>query len=59
MQDEKIILIVKAYPNWEKNKPEFYWEFPDNCSSSRMIGILELIKMDIINNWLEKSEVDS
>jgi len=55
MKEEKILLIVKAYPNYEKNKPEFDWEFPDNCSTSRLIGLLELIKADLIENWREQA----
>lgn len=47
---EKTLLIVKAYPNFEKGKPEYDWEFPDGCDTSRMIGILEMIKYDLLKN---------
>lgn len=53
MKEEKILLIVKAYPNYEIGKPEYDWEFPDNCPTTRMIGILELIKNDLIQNTIE------
>ncbi len=56
MTEEKILLIVKAFPNFEKGKAEYDWEFPSNLDSSRMIGILELIKHDLLNNWNEQLE---
>lgn len=52
----KVLLIVKAYPNFEKGKAEYDWEFPDKCDSSRMIGVLELIKHDLLHSWNEKIE---
>ncbi len=55
MEEEKTLLIVKAYLNPEKDKPEFDWDFPDNCSTSRMLGILDLIKADLIQGWMEQS----
>lgn len=54
--EEKTLLIVKAYPNYQLGKPEFDWEFPDNCSTSRMLGILELIKHDLLHSWDEQIE---
>ena len=47
---EKTLLIVKAYPNFEKGKPEYDWSFPDKCETSRMIGILEMIKHDLLKH---------
>jgi hypothetical protein len=51
----KVILIVKAYPNYELNKPEFDWEFPNNCPTSTMLGVMDLIKADLIDNWRDNS----
>lgn len=53
---DKVLLIVKAAPNFQKGKAEYDWEFPDNCDSSRMLGILELIKHDLLHDWNEKVE---
>lgn len=52
MKDEesKTILVVKAYPNYELNTPEYDWEFPDNWKTSSLIGILEMIKHDLIHH---------
>lgn len=50
------LLIVKAYPNMEKGKPEYGWDFPYPCDTSRMLGILELIKHDLLHSWDEKQE---
>ncbi len=55
-QEGKTLLIVKAYPNFELGKPEFDWEFPDNCSTSRMLGILDLIKYDLLTSWNQQQE---
>ena len=54
METEKTLLIVKAYPNRELNKPEYDWEFPDKCPTSMMIGILEMVKYDLLNNVMEE-----
>ncbi|MFW5895555.1 MAG: hypothetical protein ACOCT9_02305 [archaeon] len=51
-EDFKTLLIVKAYPNYEKGKPEYDWSFPDNCPTTRMLGILEMIKYDLLLNTL-------
>lgn len=50
MEEGKTLLVVKAYPNYEKGKPEYEWEFPISCDTSRMLGILEMIKHDLLNN---------
>ena len=55
MEQGKTLLIVKAYPNYELGKPEFDWEFLDNCPTSIMLGVLDLIKADLIDNWREQS----
>ena len=53
-EEYKVLLIVKAYPNFEKGKAEYDWEFPNKCDSSRMLGILELIKHDLLHDWDNK-----
>ncbi len=53
---EKTLLIVKANPNMELGKPEYDWEFPDKCDTSRMIGILEMIKHDLLDGWAGVAE---
>jgi len=55
---EKIILVVKAYANLETRKPEYDWAFPDSIPTTRMIGILELIKADLLNNFSNKQETE-
>ena len=52
---EKTILVVKVYANFEELKPEYDWEFPHTIPTSKMIGVLELIKADLIENWREIS----
>lgn len=56
MEPERTLLIVKVYANIEKGKPEYDWKFPDKCDTSRMLGILEMIKYDLLKNWMEESE---
>ncbi len=56
-EEEKTLLIVKAYPNLELGKPEYDWEFPDSCSTTRMLGILEMIKYDLLNSWKKQVNV--
>ena len=55
-EDEKILLIVRAFPNYEKGKPEYDWEFPSHADISRMLGVLDLIKFDLMLNWMEQQE---
>ena len=59
MKSEKILLIIKAYPNFEKGKAEYDWEFPEKIDSSRMLGILDLIKHDLIHSWNENVEEEN
>ena len=56
LEEGKVLLVVTAYPNITIGKAEYDWEFPNNCDSSRMIGILELIKHDLLHSWNEKLE---
>jgi len=55
-QEGKTLLIVRAYPNLKLGKPEYDWEFPTNCPTSRMLGILDLIKHDLLTQWKEDVE---
>lgn len=54
-EDGKIILIVKAYPNYDLNKWEFDWDFPNTVPISGMLGVLDLVKSDLIDDWKDQS----
>ena len=57
-EEVKTLLIVTASFNEETGKPEYDWQFPDNCATSRMLGILELIKFDLLTHWDEQNSED-
>ncbi len=57
-EDHKVLLIVKAYPNFEQGKAEYDWEFPDKCDISRMMGVLDLIKHELLHRWKKEQEED-
>ena len=56
LEGEKIILIIKARRNLEKGNLIFEWNFPESVSSTFLIGAMEMIKLDVLNNWCEESE---
>ena len=53
--EEKDILIVRIRFNDLYNKPEYSWDFPNNIDTTRMLGVLELIRDDLLNHWYEQN----
>lgn len=53
---ERPILLLKIKVNSKTGKRELIWDYLESVDSSYLVGALEMVKQDVLNNWCNKSE---
>lgn len=48
---EKTLLVIKAHYNQTTRELDYSWTFPDRADSTRLIGLLELVKQDLLRDF--------